>query len=179
MLRVTVKGLELFNDETSEFHTTIDQVIVLEHSLVSVAKWESKWNKPFISKNKKTDEEVLDYIQCMTITQNVDPKTYQGLSRDNIRDIDKYIGLDMTATKFEESNGRPSREVQTAELIYYWMISMNIPFECQKWHLNRLLALIRVCNIKNAPPKMMGRQELLNRNRELNAQRKAEMNTKG
>ena len=148
--------------------------------MVSLSKWESKWCKPFLSKQEKTTEETIDYIRCMTLTQNVDPEVYNFLTDDNIRDVNAYIEAPMTATWFSNSNtGKQNREQITAELVYYWMIALNIPFECQKWHLNRLLTLIRVCEVKNSPPKKMSRRELLNRNAALNAARRKQLNSKG
>jgi hypothetical protein len=156
------------------------QVLQLEHSLVSISKWESKWCKPFLSKNEMTVEETLDYIRCMTLTQNVNPDIYNYITNENIRQVNKYIEAPMTATWFtEEKNGKPNREQITNELIYYWMVALNIPFECQKWHFNRLLTLIRVCNIKNQPPKKMSKKDILSRNAALNAARKKQLNTKG
>lgn len=135
--------------------------------------------KPFLSKEPKTAAETIDYIKCMTITQNINPDVYKGLTSKNIDDINKYIDKPMTATTFSEENKSRSREIITSELIYYWMFSMNIPMECQKWHLNRLLTLIRVCNIKNQPPKKMSRREIMNRNAALNAARRKKLNSRG
>lgn len=178
MLTITIPEQELFNELTNEFVRTKSHTIQLEHSLVSLSKWESKWNKPFLSKDEKTIEQTLDYIQCMTITQNIDPMVYRFLTDENIRDINDYIDAPMTATTFSDK-GSTSREIITSEIIYYWMISLNIPMECQKWHLNRLLTLIRVCNVKNAPAKKMSRKEIMNRNAALNAARRKKLNSKG
>ena len=178
MLTITIPEQELFNELTNEFVRTKAHTIQLEHSLVSLSKWESKWNKPFLSKDEKTIEQTLDYIQCMTITQNIDPMVYRFLTDENIRDINDYIDAPMTATTFSDK-GSTSREIITSEIIYYWMISLNIPMECQKWHLNRLLTLIRVCNVKNAPAKKMSRKEVMNRNAALNAARRKKLNSKG
>ena len=115
----------------------------------------------------------------MTITQNVDPKVYNSLTSKNIQQINEYIDEPMTATTFNETNNTSNREIVTSELIYYWMFSLNIPMECQKWHLNRLLTLIRVCNIKNQPPKKMSRRDIINRNAALNAARRSKLNSKG
>ena len=178
MLLLTIPPIEMFNEKTSEFVYSKETKISLEHSLVSLSKWESKWNKPFLSKDNKTLEETIDYIRCMTITQNVDPEVYFRLTDENINTINKYIESPMTATTFSD-NGHSSREIITSELIYYWMSSLNIPMECQKWHLNRLLTLIRVCNIKNAPAKKMSRREIMNRNAALNAARRKKLNSTG
>lgn len=180
MLQITIPALELFDEAKNEFVTTKEQTLQLEHSLVSLSKWESKWCKPFLSKQDKTPEELLDYVKCMTITQNVDPDTYRFLTNDNLKQINSYIEAPMTATTFsDDKNGKKNREIVTAELIYYWMIALNIPFECQKWHLNRLLTLVKVCNIKNQPPKKMSKKELMNRNAALNAARRKQFNTSG
>ena len=181
MLTITIPAVEMFNEETNEFLITKkEQTLQLEHSLVSLSKWESKWCKAFLSKEEKTYEETLDYIKCMTITQNIDPDVYSRLTRANIDEINKYIEAPMTATTFYgDTQKGHNRETVTSELIYYWMISLNIPMECQKWHLNRLLTLIRVCNVKNTPPKKMSRQEIINRNAALNAARRKKLNSKG
>lgn len=180
MLQITVPGRELYDEEKEEFVTEREQVLQLEHSLVSLHKWESKWCKAFLGKTEKTDEEMLDYIRCMTMTQNVAPGVYNRLTEDNIKQVYDYINAPMTATYFsEEAKGKGGREVVTAELIYYWMIALNIPFECRKWHLNSLLTLVRVCNIKNSPPKKRSKREILSRNAELNAARRKQLNTKG
>lgn len=180
MLEITIPATELFDESKQEFITVKEQTLRLEHSLVSLAKWESKWNKPFLSKIAKTTEETIDYIKCMTLTQNVDPMVYSFIDNSTMMKINKYIDSPMTATTFvEDKKGRSNREQITAELIYYWMIALNIPFECQKWHLNRLLTLVRVCNIKNQPPKKMSKNEIMSQNRALNAARRKQLNTKG
>lgn len=181
MLQILIpESPEQWDEEKEEFIASKEQVLQLEHSLVSISKWESKWNKCFLSSQEKTPEETLDYIKCMTLTKNVNDDIYQKLTEENIKAVNSYIEAPMTATYFyEEEKGRGSREKITSELIYYWMISMNIPFECQKWHLNRLLTLIKVCSIKNAPPKRRSKRELMSRNAKLNAERRARMKTRG
>ena len=180
MLRITIPAVEQWDEAKQEFISTKEQTLSLEHSLVSLSKWESKWCKAFLTKQEKTFEETLDYIKFMTLTQNVDPEVYKYLTNGNIGEVNKYIEAPMTATYFsEDKNGKTSREQITAELIYYWMISLNIPFECQKWHLNRLLTLIKVCNIKNTPPKKRSKKDIMRRNAELNAARRKQLNTKG
>lgn len=179
MLEITIPSTELWNEEKQEFMSVKGMTLKLEHSLVSLSKWESKWCKPFLSKEDKTREETLDYIRCMTLTQNVDSDIYNYITDNNINEIIEYINAPMTATTFREENKGGSREITTAELIYYWMIALDIPFECQKWHLNRLLTLIRVCNIKNQPPKKMSKREIMSRNASLNAARRKQLNSKG
>ena len=178
MLDLVIPASERFDERTGEFVYTKEQKICLEHSLISLSKWESKYEKPFLS-SEKTNDEVLDYIRFMTLTQNVKPEVYFSLSKENIESIQKYISAPMTATTVTHQKHNPNREIVTAELIYYWMIALNIPFECQKWHLNRLLKLIEVCSVKNEPPKKMSRSEILQHNRELNAARRAKYHTKG
>jgi hypothetical protein len=180
MLQITIPGIELWDERNQLFITREAQTLELEHSLVSLSKWESKWCKPFLSKNDKTDEEILDYIRCMTLTPNVSPDTYLYLTPENNIQIQEYINAPMTATTFPQDNSKGGgREIVTAELIYYWMIAHNIPLEWETRHLNRLLTLIRVCNVKNAPPKKYSQQEIMRRNSELNAARKQKLNTRG
>lgn len=186
MLEITVparKPTELWDEERQEFvyiPGAKEVTLCLEHSLISLSKWESKWRKSFLSKEDKTEEETLDYIKCMTLTKNVDDEVYHRLSRENITEINKYIQAPMTATYFsKEQGGKGSREQITSELIYYWMIALTIPVEFEKWHLNRLLTLIRVCNIKNQPPKKMSKRDIMSRNAALNAARRQQMNTNG
>ncbi len=180
MLTITTDDTEYYNEEKSEFVSIKGKTIELEHSLVSLSKWESKWCKPFLGKELKTDEELRDYIRCMTITKNVLDDFYYTLSDELLKTINNYIEHKMTATTFSEvHNSSRSSEIVTSELIYYWMISLNIPFECQKWHLNKLLTLIRVCSIKNSPSKKMPKNAILSRNAAINATRKKQLNTKG
>lgn len=180
MLTIVIPAMEMFDESKQEFINTKEQTLCLEHSLVSLSKWESKWCKPFLSKQEKTYEETIDYIKYMTLTPNVDPEVYRVLTNDNIAEINKYIEAPMTATTFSrDRNSKSSQEIVTSELIYYWMIALNIPFECQKWHLNRLLTLIKVCNIKNTPPKKMSRRDILSRNAAINAARRNQLNSKG
>ena len=180
MLQITVPERELWDEINEEFISIKETTLQLEHSLVSLSKWESKWCKPFLTNQDKTMEETIDYVKCMTLTQKVNPLVYRCLTNENMEAINQYITSPMTATTFnEDKNGKRNREQVTAEIVYYWMIALNIPFECQKWHLNRLLTLIRVCNIKNQPPKKMSRQEIMSRNAALNAARRKRLNSKG
>lgn len=179
MLKIVVPEREFYDEANNEFITIKEQTLQLEHSLVSLSKWESKWHKPYLNKEDKSVAEVLDYIRCMTITQNVNELVYKNLSVENIEEIKKYIEDPMTATTVNETNSKRSNEIVTSELIYYWMIAYNIPMECQKWHLNRLLTLVKVCSVKNTPPKKMSRREIMNRNAALNAARRKRLGTKG
>lgn len=181
MLKITLPAQEIWDERSEEFVTYKEQTLQLEHSLISISKWESKWHKSFL-KSEKTDEEILDYIRCMTVTQNVKEETYARLTENHLRKIYAYIDDPMTATTFydDEESKKPNNETITSELIYYWMIAQNIPVEFEKWHINRLIALIRVCSIKNAPPKKrMSEAEIKRRNHALNEARKKQLNTKG
>lgn len=182
MLEIVIPSRELWDEISQEFITTKEQTLRLEHSLVSISKWESIWCKPFLSTESKTDEETIDYIKCMTLTKNVDPEIYKYLTDINAKEINEYIESPMTATRFYEEGRQGtgfSKGVTTSEIIYNWMISLTIPIEFQKWHLNRLLTLIKVCNIKNGPQKKMSKREQNSRNASLNAARRKKLNTKG
>ena len=180
MLTITIPAIEQYDEINEEFILIKGRTLQLEHSLVSLSKWESKWCKPFLTKHDKTAEETLDYIKCMTITQNVDDKVYNYFSTKNIKEVNTYIEAPMTATYFSNvKSGGINGEQITAELIYYWMIALSIPFECQKWHLNRLLTLVKVCNIKNQPPKKRSKRDIMSRNAAINAERRKRLNTKG
>lgn len=180
MLQIIVPSLEQWDEKKEEFINLPEKKILLEHSLVSISKWERKWCKPFIGKAEKTYDEMIDYIKCMTITQNIDDTVYCRLTMKNIQEIDSYINAPMTAAWFsdDKTKGRGSEQI-TNEIIYYWMITYNIPVEFQKWHLNSLLTLIRVCHIKNSPPKARSKREIMKRNAELNAMRRKKLSSKG
>lgn len=179
MLTISIPGYELFNDVTQEFIVEGERIIKLEHSLLSISEWESRWNKPFLSNAPKTNEEILDYVKCMTITEEVPDTAYLYISKEQFKMINDYISAPMTATTITEPPGKKSREVVTSEVLYYYMISCNIPFECEKWHLNRLLTLIRVCSVKNQPAKKKPMAEVMKSNAALNSARKKQLNTKG
>lgn len=179
-----MEGTEFFDERTEEFISIKSQHIVLEHSLLSISKWESKWKKAFLDstleKNKKTEEEMMDYIRCMTVTPNVNPLLYRCLSNENLQAINNYINDPMTATTFSDKGHSTSRTIITSELIYYWMVAYNIPAEYEKWHINRLLTLIRICTIKaNSSNKKMSASEIRNQNAALNAARRAKYHTSG
>lgn len=180
MLRITVPPIELY-DPIQEVFIDYDEITIdLEHSLVAISKWESKWLKPFLSSIDKTSDEINDYILCMiTSDVEVDLIRIKMLPQHIIDEITNYIKSPMTATTINNKNSKASREIITSELIYYWMISRTIPFECQYWHLNRLLMLINVCDIKSSPPKKENSRDVLARNRALNAARKKALNTSG
>lgn len=179
MLKLTIEKPELYDEIHNEFIPPKTVNLSLEHSLVSISKWESRWHKPFLAATNKTNEEVIDYIKCMTMTQNVEDDIYNYINPAQYAEISSYINDEMTATKISNQGKKTGREIVTSELVYYWMIVLNIPMECQKWHFNRLLTLINVCNIKNTPPKKMSHQEIAQRNRDLNAKRKQALGTGG
>lgn len=180
MLEITIARQEFFNEQTEKFFTIEGVILSLEHSLVSISKWESIFCKSFLNTTDKTNEEVLEYIKCMTVNgKHVDPLIYSVLSQEHISKIVSYIDRPMTATTFSVKKQKPSREIITSEIIYFWMISFQIPFECQKWHLNRLLTLINVLNLKNQPTKKKSSAETIAENRALNAERLKQTKSKG
>lgn len=180
MLHINVPMSENYDEATQSFVESSHVTLELEHSLASLSKWESFFEKPFLSDKPKTSEETLWYIKAMTLTPNVPPEVFYRLTQENIDAIDKYINGKHTATWFnDQKNQRPSREIITSEIIYNMMISLTIPIEAQHWHLNKLMTLIRVIDQKNAPNKKMTPAEIAQRNRQLNAERKAKYNTSG
>lgn len=181
MLTIVIPETELFDEKLQEFIAIKETKLQLEHSLISVSKWESKWHKAFLSKKPKTDEETLDYIRCMTMTPNVDPIVYHAISAANVKAVVDYIDDPMTATVFNDVQQKNTscKDTVTSELIYYWMISQNVPLKCEQWHLNRLLTLIKVCGIKNTPPKKMSKRDIMSKNRALNAARRKSLGSAG
>ena len=182
MLKLQIPSTELFDERTNEFSYTDAFEVELEHSLVSMSKWEAHYNKPFLSKKERTTEEVLYYVRCMANKELTDQQL-SLLVRYYMKSIEEYVKAPMTATWFAKQEGesgtKGSGEAVTSELVYYWMVALNIPFECQHWHLNRLLTLIQVCNVKNKPPKKMSRSSILKNNAALNKARRAKMHSKG
>lgn len=180
MLQIYVPGVDGWDEVKEEFVSLPGTNLVLEHSLISISKWESKWHIPFLGKDQKTPEQVIDYVKCMTITPNVKAEVYDCLTKENIDQVMAYIEDPMTATTITDRNGRrASREVVTSELIYYWMVALEIPFECQKWHINRLMMLIQICSIKNQPDKKMSKKSTAQQNAMLNAARRHKSHTRG
>lgn len=180
MLYIKIPDSELYDEVSEEFINVKDITLRLEHSLVSISKWEAEWKKPFFKPGAvRTHEESKHYVQCMTLNQNVNPIVYDLLTAKDYSEINAYIDSDRTATWFSDQTKSTSRDVITSELIYYWMVAHQIPWEAQKWHISRLLTLIRICNIKNAPEKKMSKREILSRNKALNAARRAKLKTSG
>src|SRR3982750_1983501 len=180
MLSITIGATDVYDESADKFSTQGGVELQFEHSLVSLSKWESEFEKPFLGKEERTSEETLAYLQCMILTPNPPGDFLQRLSQENLEALHTYIERKMTATWFSDQPGAPkSREVITSELVYYWMTVFTIPFECETWHLNRLFTLIRICNIKQAKPQKMSRSEIAARNRQLNAQRRAQLSTRG
>ena len=180
MKTIIIPGSEYYDEVNEKFITLKETKLVLEHSLVSISKWESKWKKPFIQ-GERTIEELKDYIRCMTLTQNVDPEVYKFIPVDILNDVVAYMNDPMTATWFNDhaTPQKKNGEVITSELVYYWMTAMNIPMECQKWHFNRLMTLIRIAGEKNQPPKKMSKGDILRQNKSLNAMRRAKARSRG
>lgn len=181
MFKLTIKPQEMFDSEKEEFINLEPRTVTLEHSLVSLSKWESKWEIPYLGEKEKTTEQTVDYIRCMCLDEDVDPQLFSSLSAENLEDLEKYITAKQTATWFTQTGTKKKgrSETITSELVYYWMIALQIPWESQHWHLNRLLTLIEVCNRKNEKPKKQNKQEQIARQRELNAKRRAEMESPG
>lgn len=183
MLKIHIPEKELYDEETNEFKTFKAMDLQLEHSLISLSKWEAKWKKPFMTDKgaELSYKEIIDYVRCMTLNQKVDPKVYMTLTMNQLEKVKDYIADPATATTVYTRNtgkGRPSREIITSELIYYQMIYFGIPFECEKWHLNRLLMLIQVCAVKGTPSQM-SQLDIFNQNKNLNAARRMAMNSRG
>jgi hypothetical protein len=180
MLKLIIPGDEVYDETTERFSTVNDFVLTLEHSLISLSKWESEFQKPFLTKESKTTEEILGYIKAMILTEDYPKDLFNRFTQDNLTAINDYIESKQSATTFGIMPKQTGRgETITSELIYYWMVTFNIPFECQHWHLNRLFSLIRICNMKQSKPKKMTRSEIAQRNRELNAERRARLGTSG
>jgi hypothetical protein len=180
MLEINIPAVELFDDASQRFVYSGGANLQLEHSLASLSKWESKWEKAFLGPGQRTTEEVVDYIRVMNQTPGVDPEVFNNLTPAQMSVIDTYMNAKMTATWFnEEKRKGPAREIITAELIYYWMTAHNIWLECQHWHLNKLLTLIKVHNQKSQPEKKRSPREIMEERRRLNDQRLKQHGTTG
>lgn len=190
MFEITIPGEELWDARRAEFTSTKAVTLRLEYSLVSLSKWESKWHIPFFDDSmEKTPEQMQDFVRCMTVTQGVDPTVYARLTVENLNAIYRYMEDPMTATWFA-GEGRPGEKYQngtakrrarrrppgtgkvlTSEVLYSRMFQAGVSIECERWHLNRLMTLIRVCQEEQAPPRKMSRKDALRQRRELNAAR--------
>ena len=181
MLYITVPESELFDDDKQEFITTKAVSLQMEHSLVSISKWEERWRVSYIATKDKTEEQIYDYLRCMTITKNVNPLVYYQMTPENLHEIAQYVDHPMTATTISEvqKSKKAPYHIITAEVLYAWMIAYSIPFECQKWHLNKLIMLIRVIQEEAAAKEKKDPKEIMRRNKALNAARKAKHNTRG
>lgn len=182
MLQITIPAKEWFDDETNRFQNVRARTLMLEHSLLSISKWEAKWHKSYMNTEGLTNEENLYYIKCMCIDPNVDMLTLSSIPYDEQVRIKEYLENSMTATTFSDrsNNGRSiRREIVTSELIYYWMIYYNIPFECEKWHINRLLTLIKICGIKERPREKMNKKENIALRRAANQARRLKTGSRG
>lgn len=175
MLVIEIPKRDFWDEEKEEFVYSEPFTLELEHSLVSLAKWEAIWEKPFLGPKEKTTEEIVGYINCMTVSPNVPPEIYQRLTDENLTAVNQYINAKMTATTFNRPDGpkKTNNSIITAEIVYYWMISLQIPIEFEHWHLSRLFTLIEVCNEKNAPPKKQSRRDMVSERKRINAQRRA------
>lgn len=181
MLQICIPGGESWDEKNEVFIYGQDTIINLEHSLISISKWESKWHKPFTLQKLTDYSDIVDYIKCMTVTPNVNDEVYSRLTKKNIDDVLNYMGDSMTATTITEAGpkGHRNKEIVTSELIYYWMVALQIPFECQKWHINRLMTLIRICSIKNQPEKSMSKRNIMQQNAAINAARRKKLHSRG
>lgn len=179
MLPIVIPARELYNSKTKEFIQIKETALSLEHSLISLSKWEAQYKKPFLSTTQKTVAETIDYIRYMTLNPNVNQNVYEGITDENVRQVSEYIQDPMTATWVNEPEKKGRSQVVTSELIYCWMIMLGIPFSCEKWHLNRLMTLIKVCSAKNKKPQKMSSRDIAARNAALNEQRRKALNSRG
>lgn len=179
MLKLNINPVEIYDELIDEFIVKPGLSLILEHSLYTISKWESRWMKPFLGKNEKTDDELLDYIICMDVTETLTLDAVQRIHQTDLVRIMTYINSSMTATTFSTVDNGKSNELITSELMYYWMIALQIPLDCEHWHVNRLMTLIKICNIKNSPNKKQNAQTMLANQRELNKQRRMQNNSTG
>ena len=179
MLKLHIESRDFYDDDKGEFITVPGLDLTLEHSLYTISKWESRWMKPFLSKTERTDDEMLDYILCMDITGNLKMSNILNITTTDLNRITQYINAKMTATTISDNDKSNSKEIVTSELIYYWMIALQIPLECEHWHINRLITLIKICNIKNSPKKKQNTQAAMAEQRRLNKERRMQHNSTG
>lgn len=180
MLQLKIDDASFYDERTESFLDIKGQTIQLEHSLVSISKWEAKWKKPFLSREPKTREETIDYIRFMTITQCVNPLLYTLITDEMVEKINTYIDDPMTATTIRKTEGKGSaRGIITSEEVYYYMTAYQIPFEAQRWHFNRLMTLIRVCDEHNKPKKKGRVGENRANWSKVNAARRAKLGSRG
>lgn len=181
MIEILIPGSEVYDEAIEEFRIVKPATLRLEHSLVSISKWESKWKKPFLVRGSKTREETVDYFRCMTLTQNVSQDLYACIPPEEEMRILEYMNENLSATTFREVPGTPPNlQIVTSEVIYFQMASYGIPFDpCQKWHLSRLMALLRIAKLENSPKKKMPMSDVMSRNAAINAARKKALNSRG
>jgi len=179
-IKIVIPKSSFYDEYKNEFITIPETTLTLEHSLLSISKWESKWHIPYLMDKPKTVEQAIDYIRCMTITQNVDPEIYNYIPDSELLKIKEYIEDPMTATTIAEEEGRGrNRKIRTSEVIYFYMVSYNIPVEFERWHFNRLMMLINVCNEENKPKKKMSKKDTINRYSAINAANRLKYNSRG
>lgn len=180
MLRIDIPEKEVFDEKTETFGKIKATTLYMEHSLISISKWEAKWHIPFFD-SEKTTEQTMDYIRCMILNREIDDKSIllNFLTKEDVEKISSYINDPMTATVINDDGRRGRSQKVTSELIYCWMVQFNIPSDYEKWHINRLITLIRVCSEESKPKKKMSRKEIMAQNKALNAARKARLGTRG
>lgn len=183
-LRITIPEGEPYDEVSGRFIKVKETTIHIEHSLKAIRKWESRWTKPFFDQDALSGNRLMDYIRCMTIEEGIPADTYYGLSKDNLRCIEKYMGHPMTATWFSGApkkgkGGKKTGQKLTAELVYSYMVQLGIPFECENWHINQLMTLIRVCSEGQTPASKMKMRDIYSQNAALNAARRARLHSKG
>ena len=180
MLQLFIPKAEYWDEKKEEFvYVGKDVTLKLEHSLISISKWEAKWHVSFFQ-SEKTNEMLLSYIECMTLNSDVDQSIYLRLTKEHYDQINKYLSDSMTASTVKDIKKHPrTNEILTSELIYYYMIQYGIPVEFEKWHINRLIMLIKICGAKGDSGAKMSRSEIFKQNKALNEARKAKWHTRG
>lgn len=183
MLRIEIEGTQLWDEENEQFIVTEPMKLYLEHSLVSISKWESVYRRPYLFPQTFSKKETIDYIKCMCLDNDISDDVFYAIYGNSklMKEIDDYINSSPTATTINDNDTKKHRNSEkiTSELIYYWMVANEIPFECENWHIERLLTLIQVCNVKNRPPKKQSMKDIYARNKSLNAARRAKHHSKG